>query len=260
MQHEPKPAPLFANAEAARLFWLCAFLLLLASLALNLRVLDFGFLYLRDDDVNVAVNRHMGRINAERLGWMFTDFSYVRRYIPLGWLNFSATYEFAGLDPRPYHAVALALYLANTALVFILVAHALRLFAQPGAGDALGPWGVGAAALAAAWWAAHPFRVETTAWVSGNLYGQSMALLLLASLLAYLRTYGSQGGAPRGVALPRRGRLHGVAPHLPRRPRRARPPCRPRLALLARRARASPSGGCSRRRPRSLSPWPRCSR
>jgi hypothetical protein len=172
------------------MFWLCAALLVLCALALNLRVLDFGFLYLRDDDLNVALNRHMGRINAERLGWMFTDSSYVRRYIPLGWLNFAATYQFAGLDPRPYHAVALGLYAVNCVLVLALVAHALRAFAPAGRPAGLTVWEVGAAALAAGWWAFHPFRVETTAWVSGNLYGQSVAFLL-ASLIAYLRSYGA---------------------------------------------------------------------
>jgi hypothetical protein len=193
---QPNHRPVLA-ADSRRLFWLCGTLLLLCALALNLRVLDFGFLYLRDDDVNITLNPHMGGLDWDRLRWMFTDGSYVRRYIPLGWLNFSATYEFAGLDPRPYHAVALALYLVNTALVFILVVHALRLFAQGGEGEALAPWGVGAAALASGWWALHPFRVETTAWVSGNLYGQSMALLFV-SLIAYLRTYSSAGGRRAG--------------------------------------------------------------
>jgi tetratricopeptide (TPR) repeat protein len=172
--------------------WLCGTLLFSAALALNMRVLDFGFLYLRDDDVNVTLNPHMGGVDMDRLRWMFTDWSYVRRYIPLGWLNFSATYQVAGLDPLPYHAVALLLYLLNCVLVYVLVLHALRLLAPAGRAG-LTAWDAWAAALAAGWWAVHPLRVETTAWVSGNLYGQSMALLL-ASLVAYLRTYGSQGG------------------------------------------------------------------
>ena len=172
--------------------WLCATLLVLACLALNLRVLDFGFLYLRDDDVNVTLNPHMGGIDLARLKWMFTDWSYVRRYIPLGWLNFSATYEFAGLDPSPYHAVALGLFVLNAGLVFALILHALRLFAPSGPAGGLTAWSAGAAALAAGWWALHPFRVETTAWISGNLYGQAMALLL-ASLIAYLRSYTATG-------------------------------------------------------------------
>jgi hypothetical protein len=172
--------------------WLCLALLLLVALALNLRVLGFGFLYLRDDDVNVTLNPHMGGLGVDRLKWMFTDWSYVRRYIPLGWLNFSATYQFAGLNPLPYHAVALVLFLLNCSLVFALVLQALRLFSPGGRYRSLSAWDVGAAALAAGWWGLHPFRVETTAWVSGNLYGQSMAFLF-ASLLAYLRTYESEG-------------------------------------------------------------------
>ena len=188
----PTPGPvLFASAEARRLAWLCGAALVLAGLALNLRSLGFGFLYLRDDDVNVALNPHMGGITTARLAWMFTDWSYVRRYIPLGWLNFCATYEFGGLDPAAYHAVALALYAANVALVYALVLHVLRVF-SPGRGEGLGYWDVGAAAMAAGWWAMHPLRVETTAWVSGNLYGQSAALLF-AGLLAYMRTYLSAG-------------------------------------------------------------------
>jgi protein O-mannosyl-transferase len=198
VQHEPKPAPLFATAGAARLFWLCAALLVLGALAVNLKVLDFGFLYLRDDDVNVTVNPHMGGLSAERLAWMFTDGSYVRRYIPLGWLNFSATYQFAGLNPAAYHAVGLALYCFNALLVLRVMARALRTFA-PGRAAGLTPWDVGAAALAAGLWALSPLRVETTAWVSGNLYGQAAALLL-ASLLAYLHGYES-AGARRGLLL-----------------------------------------------------------
>jgi tetratricopeptide (TPR) repeat protein len=193
--------PLFASPEARRLFWLCGALLLLAALALNLRVVDFGFLYLRDDDVNVTVNQHMGGLTLARLHWMFTDSSFVRRYIPLGWLGFSATYEFAGLHPAPYHLVGLLLYGLDAVLVFAVVVHVLRTFA-PGEAAGVRPWAVGAAALAAGWWAFHPFRVETTAWVSGNLYGQAMALLL-AGLLAYLRSYGAAGG--------RRAALLGLA-------------------------------------------------
>lgn len=172
--------------------WLCGALLLLCALALNQRVLGFGFLYLRDDDINVALNPHMGGLDLARLKWMFTDWSYVRRYMPLGWLGFSATYEAAGLNPHAYHAVALALYAVNAALVLAVVLHALRLFTPRGLAGGLTAWDAGAAALAAGWWAFHPFRVETTAWISGNLYGQAMALFL-ASLVLYLRTYLTAG-------------------------------------------------------------------
>jgi hypothetical protein len=194
----PNPHPLFATAEARRLAWLCGCALVLGTIALNARVLEFGFLYLRDDDVNVTVNSHMGGLGAARLAWMFTDYSYVRRYIPLGWLGFSATYEFAGLDPAPYHAVGLALCAVNAALVLVAVMGVLRVF-MPGREGGLQPWDVAAAALAAGWWALSPLRVETTAWVSGNLYGQAAAFLL-ASVALYLRTYG-RSGVRRAVLL-----------------------------------------------------------
>jgi tetratricopeptide (TPR) repeat protein len=187
MNPESKGTGIFAGAAGLRMAWLCGVLLVAAAAALNMRVLGFGFLYLRDDDLNVALNPHMGALGAGRLAWMFTDWSYVRRYIPLGWLGFSATYQFAGLDPRPYHAAGLGLYAINTALVFVLVLHVLRLVAPGPRAGGLSSWDAGAAALAAGWWAFSPMRVETTAWVSGNLYGQSMALLFV-SLIAYLRT------------------------------------------------------------------------
>ncbi|HEY5079755.1 MAG TPA: hypothetical protein VII43_07900 [Opitutaceae bacterium] len=196
----PRPkSPFFGSADARLTARLCLAALLLAALALNMRVLDFGFLYLRDDDVNITLNPHMGGLDAARLHWMFTDWSYVRRYIPLGWLNFSATYEFAGLNPAPYHGVALALYVLNCGLVFSLLLGCLRRFAPAGRADGVTQWEAVAAALGAGWWALHPLRVETTAWVSGNLYGQALALLL-ASLLAYLQTY-SSGGRRRAAWL-----------------------------------------------------------
>jgi hypothetical protein len=121
----------------------------LPALALNLRVLGFGFLYLRDDDVNVTLNPHMGGLSADRLAWMFTDWSYVRRYIPLGWLNFSATYEFAGLT-RPYHAVGARPLRLNCALVFAPVLARAAPVRPAAATGGLSAWDVGAAALAAA--------------------------------------------------------------------------------------------------------------
>jgi hypothetical protein len=182
----------FGSDEARRLAWLLGAAIVLAALCLNARVTGFGFLYLRDDDVIVTLNPHMGAVTAERLRWMFTDWSYARRYIPLGWLGFSATYGAAGLDPLLYHLVGLVLYLLNCTLVFVLSLHAVRLARIAASSAGLGPWEVGAAALAAGWWAFNPLRVETTAWVSGNLYGQATALLLVSGC-SYLRSWMTEG-------------------------------------------------------------------
>lgn len=183
----PPATPVTDQESARRLAFLCGAALFLAAILVNLRVVGFGFLYLRDDDINVALNPHMGGLDLGRLAWMFTDSDYVRRYIPLGWLGFSATFQFSGLDPAGYHGVGVALHALNTLLVFRVLLALGRLF-PAGAPR----WAVGSAALWAAWWALHPMRVETTAWVSGNLYGQSAALALLA-VLAYLRSYDAAG-------------------------------------------------------------------
>ena len=251
--------PLFGSPDARLTAWLCLAALLLAAVAVNMRVLDFGFLYLRDDDVNITLNPHMGGLGAARLHWMFTDWSYVRRYIPLGWLGFSATYEFAGLDPAPYHAVALGLYVLNCGLVFALLLSFMRRLAPAGREGGLTPWEAVAAALGAGWWALHPLRVETTAWVSGNLYGQALALLL-AALLAYLRTY-SSSGRPHG----RRGSPCPRAPTAPRSsPTPWRSACRSSSSAWTGSMRRRPpdprSDGSSPRRRRSLSPSLRFSR
>ncbi len=190
----PDPTP-----SSRRLSWLLGLLLVLVAATLFASVLDFGFLYLRDDDINVAMNPHMGSLGRERLAWMFSDWAYSRRYMPLGWLNFSATYAFAGLDPRPYHAVSLILIFAEIGLLLAVILRALRVFGGIPRSSGLDSWEVFAAFLASAWWALNPLRVETTAWISGNLYGQATALILL-SVLVYLGTYEAQG-TRRGVLI-----------------------------------------------------------
>ena len=84
-----------------------------------------------------------------------------------------------GLDPRPFHAVSLALHAANSILVWRLL---LRL-AVPGA------------LLGAALFAVHPLHVESVAWVIERKDLLS-GLLFLAAFLLWLR-HDEQGGALR---------------------------------------------------------------
>lgn len=186
-----------------RLRILLGAVLVLGVLLVNRGVLQGSFLYLRDDDINIALNPHMGGLSLARLGWMFTDTAYVRRYIPLGWLQFSCIYQGFGLDPVAYHAVGLALHAAVVLLVFRLIErlHERVLGSRPGA------WPVACAALGAAWWGVNPMRVETVAWASGNLYGQAVALAL-ASVLCYLR---ADRGGRRGTWLAASCVLYGAS-------------------------------------------------
>jgi hypothetical protein len=118
--------------------------------------------------------------------------------MPLGWLTLCALFQMNGLDPFFYHTAAFAFYVANVLLVYVAVAHAVRIFV-PAASGGLGRWRVFAAFIAASWWAFHPLRVESTAWISGMLYGQAATFFLVA-VTAYLRSYMSaSAGRPRAA-------------------------------------------------------------
>jgi hypothetical protein len=160
---------------------------LLVAWKLNARVAGYDFLALGDDDINVTLNPHLGHLDGPRWAWLMSDCSYVRRYMPFGWMTLCALFGVNGLDAFTYHSAAFAFYVTNAALVYVVVLQALRLLV-PGSAPGLTPWQVCAGFLAAAWWAFHPLRAESTAWISGLLYGQS-ALFCLVALVAYLRSY-----------------------------------------------------------------------
>ncbi len=147
-----------------------------------------------DDDINLIFNSHLGPPSVERLQWMFTDATYMRRYIPLGWLSFSVVYAWSGLSPVGYHLANVALHAVNSALVFAVLLALIRRYAA----DAERSWRPPAAGLGAAWWALHPFRAETIGWASGLMYAVAGAFALL-SVLAYLRSW--------AVAAPRARRV-----------------------------------------------------
>ncbi len=156
--------------------------LIIAAVAWTTReVRSFGFLPLVDDDVNIFYNVHMGPPDASRLHWMMSDFSYVHRYMPLGWLGFSLVYSFSGLDPWGYHAADVVLHAANAVLVFLVLGQLLARFA----GGAPERSRTVAAGLATLLWALHPLRVETTSWCSGLLYSQAAFFALVGVLCRF---------------------------------------------------------------------------
>jgi hypothetical protein len=182
------------------MFVLLGVLLLLSAWRLSCRVAGYDFLALGDDDINVTLNPYLGHLDHDRWVWLFTDTSYVRRFMPFGWLTLCAIFEVNGLDPFFYHSAAFAFYVANVVLVYAAIAHVLRVFVR-GCEAGLGQWQVFAAFLAAGWWAFHPLRVESTAWISGLLYGQG-AMFFLIGTLAYLQSYLSAlRGSSRGLWL-----------------------------------------------------------
>ncbi|MCX5792979.1 MAG: tetratricopeptide repeat protein [Elusimicrobia bacterium] len=105
-------------------------------------------------------------------------------YHPLTVLVYKIEYALAGPKPAVFHAVNLALHLANCALVYYF-ALALRCGALP-------------ALLAALLFAVHPTRAEPVAWVSG-MKDLLCCLFFMGTLLTYLRYLKKAvGGAAAG--------------------------------------------------------------
>ena len=181
------PAP--ASQPSRLLPWLLGTLLVLGCITIYGRVGEFEFVAF-DDDYNILFNPHLGPLSWERLQWAFGDWTYARRCMPLGWLGLSAVFSVTGLNPAGYHLAGLGFHLAN-ALLFFAVLRQLAAASRRETDGMARAWQTGWAVLVAAFWAWHPLRVESVAWSSGLLYGQSEFFLLLAFLV-----FGRAPGAP----------------------------------------------------------------
>lgn len=175
--------------------WLVAALVGLGSILLYRHTLSFGFVML-DDDVNLVFNPHHGSLSWDRLQWMWTDYSYVRRYIPVGWMGFAVLYELFGLDATGYHAALVTVHAANAVLLFFLV---WKLQQRVVGAEQVGCWGVIASGLVAALWSVNPLAVEPTVWASGMLYAQAIFFCLAAMLVYFSGEDGSSHGGWRNA-------------------------------------------------------------
>jgi hypothetical protein len=93
-------------------------------------------------------------------------------YRPFGYLTLGWSERIAGRNPVPWHAISLALHLANCGLVFL-------------AASALG-WSRFAAALASALFALHGTRPEAVVWVAGR-FDLLATFFALTALVLFLR-------------------------------------------------------------------------
>ncbi len=160
------------------------YLLLLAALV----VVTFGrsgsFQFVMwDDDRMLYANPHVHGLTAANLHWMFTDSTYNRLYMPLGWLGYALSVALVGLNAPAQHLVNVGLHLVNVLLLFALLRELLKAARSPVSAG----WQDFAAAAGAALWAVHPLRVEAVAWVGARVH-LMMAVFLLAGLWMYLRS------------------------------------------------------------------------
>ncbi len=135
-----------------------------------------------DDNVNLLQNVHYRGLGVRELRWMFTTSIVTGQWIPFTWLSLGLDYVLWGMRPAGYHLTNILLHAANAAVFFLVARHLLGV-AMPALGArgrALG------SVMAALFFALHPLRVESVAWVTERRDVLS-GLFFLLTVLAYLR-------------------------------------------------------------------------
>ncbi|MBL9032390.1 MAG: tetratricopeptide repeat protein [Phycisphaerae bacterium] len=170
--------------------WLGPLLVALLSIAAHAPASGNGFVDLDDQALLVENDAYRG-LGPRQVAWAFST-TLFGHYQPLTWLSFTIDHEFWGLDPIGFHATNVLIHAIGALLLCLL---ATRLIAIAAAGTSAGMSAALAAPptlavvggiVAAAFWAIHPLRVESVAWVTERRDVLSGALLFAAGL-AYLR-------------------------------------------------------------------------
>ncbi len=139
-----------------------------------------------DDGVNVVRNPNLN-FGGSGLAWMLTG-SSLGHWHPLTWFTLAFDRALWGGAPAGYHLTGVLLHALNSAL-FFLAARRLLLSV-----DVRGARADAGALFASLFWALHPLRVESVAWISERRDVLSAAFLL-TSVLAYLRGADEGDGA-----------------------------------------------------------------
>ncbi|MDX1572138.1 MAG: hypothetical protein R3200_16765, partial [Xanthomonadales bacterium] len=130
---------------------LAVLLVIAAGLGIYHEAASFGFLNW-DDDVYLYGNPIVVKgLTAE--GWRYAwSIGLPPYYMPLTWLSFMLDVELFGVDPGASHLVNVALHLATSSLLYLLL---VRITQKP--------W---PSLLAALLFVVHPLHVEAVAWIS----------------------------------------------------------------------------------------------
>jgi tetratricopeptide (TPR) repeat protein len=160
------------NVSERRQSWLVCLGLALAVLAAYGPLWSCGFVRFYDDGDYVLANQMIQHgVNAKSLAWAFTT-DYASNWHPLAWISHAVDFQVYGTRAAGHHATSLALHLANSILLFLLLRRMTK---------AMWP-----SAAAAAFFALHPMHVESVAWVSERKDVLS-ALFWLLTIWAYVR-------------------------------------------------------------------------
>lgn len=175
------------GAGASRWTPLLAALIALVTFAVFSPALQNAFVEW-DDEVLFTRNEHYRGLGWPQIQWMFTTVK-MGHYVPITWLTHGLDYVLWGMDPAGYHFTNLLIH-AAAAAVFYCVALRLLVAAHPFTSPARE-----LAALAATlFFAVHPLRAESVAWVTERRDVLS-GLFFFLTVLFYLQAREQQGAA-----------------------------------------------------------------
>jgi protein O-mannosyl-transferase len=136
-----------------------------------------------DDPINFLENPYYRGLGWRQLRWMLTA-NVMGHWIPVTWLTLGADFTVWGMDPFGYHLTSLLLHTAN-AILFYFISRRLLTLAIPAASPAMQRLGAVAAAL---FFAVHPLRVESVAWITERR-DLASGFFFLLTILAYLKAH-----------------------------------------------------------------------
>lgn len=163
----------------SRDWWIASGIFIFISL-IYIRTVFFDFINM-DDSYYVQGHDIVTRgLTYDGVQYAFTSFSE-GNYLPLTWLSHMAVVEIGGTGPAAHHAANVLLHAATASLFFLFLRTATA--------------AAGLAVMTALFWAIHPLRVESVAWVAERKDVLSGLLFVLA-LIVY-RWYTQRPGVVR---------------------------------------------------------------
>lgn len=143
-----------------------------------------------------AIHRNPYVTNPASLEWLWrTPPASTLGCRPVAQWTFAVNYAISGLDVAGYHAVNIAIHLAATITLFLLLRLVLA-DTRRGRCDADGAWI--SAVLVALWWAVHPLQTQAVTYICQRQESQASLLYLLAMLAVFKR---NQAPSPRWTVL-----------------------------------------------------------
>jgi len=139
------------SSRDTRRKWLICLALAVAVVVAYAGVIHLGFVDYDDNDYITKNLPIQHGLNWASLSWAFTT-AWAANWHPLTWIALTIDYSLFGANPTPYHVANVVWHLASSILLFLWLEYATR--------------AVWRSAIVAAFFALHPFHVESVAWAS----------------------------------------------------------------------------------------------